>query len=101
MFSFVFFFFQAEDGIRDWSVTEFRRVLFRSVQRGLLRPGRLCIAVFASSSPGPPLVARRRKPALNASARGALSRLPKRSEERRVGKKCRYRCSAWRDKKKK
>src|SRR5215213_11094414 len=26
----VFFFFQAEDGIRDWSVTEFRRVLFRS-----------------------------------------------------------------------
>src|SRR5260370_9060298 len=26
----VFFFFQAEDGIRDSSVTEFRRVLFRS-----------------------------------------------------------------------
>src|SRR5258706_4214280 len=26
----LFFFFQAEDGIRDWSVTEFRRVLFRS-----------------------------------------------------------------------
>src|SRR6266540_2478416 len=27
---FVFFFFQAEDGIRDRDVTEFRRVLFRS-----------------------------------------------------------------------
>src|SRR5256885_6517951 len=26
-----FFFFQAEDGIRDYKVTEFRRVLFRSV----------------------------------------------------------------------
>ena len=26
-----FFFFQAEDGIRDYDVTEFRRVLFRSV----------------------------------------------------------------------
>src|ERR1019366_10182903 len=28
--SILFYFFQAEDGIRDWSVTEFRRVLFRS-----------------------------------------------------------------------
>src|SRR5699024_11961681 len=27
-----FFFFQAEDGIRDRNVTEFRRVLFRSLQ---------------------------------------------------------------------
>src|SRR6266853_3297488 len=27
---FIFFFFQAEDGIRDLTVTEFRRVLFRS-----------------------------------------------------------------------
>src|ERR1039457_2951527 len=28
---FLFFFFQAEDGIRDYKVMEFRRVLFRSV----------------------------------------------------------------------
>src|SRR5690606_39724701 len=28
----LFVFFQAEDGIRDFHVTEFRRVLFRSVQ---------------------------------------------------------------------
>src|SRR5699024_4093864 len=27
----IFFFFQAEDGIRDRNVTEFRRVLFRSI----------------------------------------------------------------------
>src|SRR5256884_1334713 len=27
----IFFFFQAEDGIRDVAVTEFRRVLFRSL----------------------------------------------------------------------
>ena len=30
VFSCLFFFFQAEDGIRDVAVTEFRRVLFRS-----------------------------------------------------------------------
>src|SRR5438034_4709071 len=38
----VFFFFQAEDGIRDHCVTEFRRVLFRSVRhrgRPLRRAG--------------------------------------------------------------
>ena len=31
VFMLCFFFFQAEDGIRDHCVTEFRRVLFRSV----------------------------------------------------------------------
>src|SRR3989454_7404890 len=30
-----FFFFQAEDGIRDYKVTGFRRVLFRSVMTGV------------------------------------------------------------------
>src|SRR2546430_10836782 len=30
-----FFFFQAEDGIRDLTVTEFRRVLFRSPRCGI------------------------------------------------------------------
>src|SRR5260370_42108771 len=34
MLFFFFFFFQAEDGIRDSSVTEFRRVLFRSLAGG-------------------------------------------------------------------
>src|SRR5437762_3668438 len=36
------FFFQAEDGIRDTSVMEFRRVLFRSPVRTL--PQRTCVA---------------------------------------------------------
>src|SRR5256885_3479 len=31
------FFFQAEDGIRDYKVTEFRRVLFRSSSKKRLR----------------------------------------------------------------
>src|SRR5690606_39892573 len=31
-----FFFFQAEDGIRDFHVTEFRRVLFRSKAEGYI-----------------------------------------------------------------
>src|SRR5438093_1464321 len=30
-FCFFFFFFQAEDGIRDWSVTGVQSVLFRSI----------------------------------------------------------------------
>src|SRR3989339_247039 len=54
-----FFFFQAEDGIRDWSVLEFRRVLFRS------------------------------------SLTNLVCRLLLRSEERRVGKECRYRWSPY------
>src|SRR5439155_249060 len=43
--------------------------------RGVLRAGRLCVAAFARSSPGPPLVARRRRAAL--STRSELSPLPK------------------------
>src|SRR5258706_4514587 len=38
----LFFVFQAEDGIRDWSVTGFRRVLFRST--GPLRRHRRCLS---------------------------------------------------------
>src|SRR3989454_4388069 len=40
----VFFFFQAEDGIRDKLVLEFRRVLFRSP--GSVRPCAVCAAVL-------------------------------------------------------
>src|SRR5437879_13776875 len=36
-----FFFFQAEDGIRDTSVTGVRRVLFRSPWYGVFGPGTL------------------------------------------------------------
>src|SRR5207237_7787856 len=78
--SVLFFFFQAEDGIRDSSVMEFRRVLFRS---------RDC---------------RSRNPIVNAVAAPAVSAVSAsmtlpliagtRSEERRVGKECRSRGAA-------
>src|SRR5215468_12259612 len=58
-----FFFFQAEDGIRDRDVTEFRRVLFRSAG-----------SVAAS-------FAKTRSPGSKSDASAA-----RRSEERRVGK---------------
>src|SRR6266508_4335251 len=68
------FFFQAEDGIRDGHVTEFRRVLFRSS---------------------------RSEPRTQPSARSSVTRRPsscsspRRSEERRVGKECRSRWSPY------
>src|SRR5262249_58468246 len=71
---FFFFFFQAEDGIRDWSVTGFRRVLFRSSALAFLFP-----------SP-----AQRKAKALRPVRDG----VPDRSEERRVGKEGRSRRDA-------
>src|SRR5207253_6830048 len=77
----VFFFFQAEDGIRDGHVTGVQRVLFRSkcffrrwARRGLL----LSVQKTTKSSPRviPPRM---------------FSIFSKRSEERRVGKECRFR----------
>src|SRR6266576_1230286 len=47
-----FFFFQAEDGIRDLYVTEFRRVLFRSVTNGALQAGQSVLIQGASSGVG-------------------------------------------------
>src|SRR5699024_12057220 len=38
IYAFLYFFFQAEDGIRDRNVTEFRRVLFRSTTLLRVRP---------------------------------------------------------------
>src|SRR5262249_58117537 len=91
----MFFFFQAEDGIRDWSVTGVqtcalpiyteRDELNRSAIRRLvvLRPIRVVLTNYpegkteeldAINNPEDP----------NAATR-------KRSEERRVGKECRYR----------
>src|SRR5437764_13730966 len=65
-----FFFFQAEDGIRDTSVTGVRRVLFRSLRLGT--PGSL---------------------ARRAATRRLAHSSSQRSEERRVGKECRSRGS--------
>src|SRR5438046_8849567 len=88
-----FFFFQAEDGIRDWSVT--------GVQT--------CALPISSGSPStvpPPLVGR-----TSPSSMAMVVVLPApfgpmkpattpRSEERRVGKECRSRWSADHSKKK-
>ena len=46
----VFFFFQAEDGIRDRDVTEFRRVLFRSPYLSFLINENILGKCFRSSS---------------------------------------------------
>src|SRR6202795_3453194 len=68
------FFFQAEDGIRDAVVLEFRRVLFRS---------RAKAAAIAAS--------RRTTTPKTTPSRTRV----RRSEERRVGKECRSRWSPY------
>src|SRR5262249_56866836 len=91
---FGFFFFQAEDGIRDWSVTGVQTCALpiylgrqvarprRDVQRNRWRS--LPMDVSARSCDLASQIGRPRSPS-------RLSRLPQRSEERRVGKECRSR----------
>src|SRR5204863_6572703 len=90
---FVFFFFQAEDGIRDLYVTGVRRVLFRSSVPYSFRAvsaatGNMLVSVedeytyFASGSPRV------------TNALVVLSDALSRSEERRVGKEGRARWGA-------
>src|SRR5215510_15263309 len=82
-----FFFFQAEDGIRDGHVT--------GVQTCALPISR------CRCSRGPEAAsscARRRPEGRRAAARRRTSR-PARSEERRVGKECRSRWSPYHEKK--
>src|SRR2546426_5992176 len=85
-----FFFFQAEDGIRDYKVTGVRRVLFRSepgTDEGVPRLAQPRDAQPAVALPGAP------------SARAPIHEIPRdivdRSEERRVGKECRSRWSPY------
>src|SRR5690349_23960656 len=75
------FFFQAEDGIRDLYVMEFRRVLFRS----------------PSSAAPADTASRTRSTCTCGTPTGTASR----SEERRVGKECRSRWAAYHQKKNK
>src|SRR2546427_6256496 len=86
-FLLIFFFFQAEDGIRDLTVTEFRRVLFRSHDRiGITRArgSELSARSFAGV-----VNERRASPVIR------VERTHSRSEERRVGKECRSRWSPY------
>src|SRR5436190_9800905 len=102
----LFFFFQAEDGIRDHCVTEFRRVLFRSA-----RSGSAIRSVPISSSTGTCSASAigsrssrlaRRSP--DSSRESVLLEIPvvsasavrvMRSEERRVGKEGRDGGAEW------
>src|SRR5207248_5051620 len=92
LFFLFFFFFQAEDGIRDRTVT--------GVQTCALPIS--CSRRGAVAPPQPPATARsgRRRPGERSVRRGAhrlgtgFSAPAPRSEERRVGKECRSRWSA-------
>src|SRR5205085_8095492 len=92
------FFFQAEDGIRDLTVLEFRRVLFRSgitnccsrAERpapigGVCRSVIVC-APFALQTDSRVLVLRRAGPRPTFATSTSTVIDPSRSEERRVGK---------------
>src|SRR5699024_12210038 len=84
---FVFFFFQAEDGIRDRNVT--------GVQTCALPiSGDLCVVacgVGADACIGPGTFRRRESPRADMESVPAKSAFfHRRSEERRVGKECRF-----------
>src|SRR5690349_22839922 len=76
----VCFFFQAEDGIRDLYVTEFRRVLFRSLELAR-RAAYAKDYLLSPDRPEPVAIPRPFQKDLELV----------RSEERRVGKECRSR----------
>src|SRR3712207_7008553 len=97
----IFFFFQAEDGIRDIGVTGVQRVLFRSPLPLSLRGRAFRVAFISFSSllvDGPP-PRRVRAGGRRASVEQGADRLVgvgiARSEERRVGKECRSRWSPY------
>src|SRR5215210_8503171 len=75
-----FFFFQAEDGIRDTSVTGVQTCALPISKRIANSGARTVSSLIATSREMPDLRAR--------------------SEERRVGKECRYRWSPYHEKKK-
>src|SRR5438046_8976738 len=85
-----FFFFQAEDGIRDWSVT--------GVQTCALPISRWgeAAAFFVNAASFVAVII-----ALLAVRNDGRPRPRRRSEERRVGKECRSRWSPYHEKKKK
>src|SRR5256885_4320009 len=90
-----FFFFQAEDGIRDYKVTGVQTCALPILSgRAALEPSRQIKTLAARRQPDPPTAA---IGAPSPRRRGPTHRLdqsfksPARSEERRVGKECRSR----------
>src|SRR5690606_40767659 len=80
------FFFQAEDGIRDFHVTGVRRVLFRSVWRHALHLNQPGDAVYQYASFA--TASARQNQLMTGRSSNCLAL---RSEERRVGKEWRWR----------
>src|SRR5437762_13324566 len=81
MFLYVFFFFQAEDGIRDTSVTGVQTCALPICERPGVSGGVrdfVALTAFSVSEPEVRLL----------DVRALLQRLARRSEERRVGKEC-------------
>src|SRR5689334_24559850 len=105
LFLVFFFFFQAEDGIRDGTVTGVQTCALPIYLSRLAQPaparaaGADRRALPAAPVPRPPRPRRRRR---RGAARGRGARgLRRRSEERRVGKEWRSRWSPYTQKKKK
>src|SRR5690348_17801552 len=99
---FSFFFFQAEDGIRDGRVTGVQRVLFRSLKLAAISPaGLLRARIFHSYKLLLNLLERDFPLIQKVTFLTSISQIggfrdtvfssKTRSEERRVGKECRYR----------
>src|SRR5437773_7902230 len=105
IFCFFFFFFQAEDGIRDRDVTGVQTCALPISRRARRRrlPGRRRRETRPGSSP----TRYWRRPGGQSPKASLLQAVcllwldPVRSEERRVGKEGRSRRSAWHEKKKK
>src|SRR5437868_12009219 len=91
----IFFFFQAEDGIRDRNVTG-----VQTCALPISTPARATSSPPPSSSPSPRGARRWPPPASPTPPRASASAAPARSEERRVGKECRSRWSPDHEKKK-
>src|SRR5690348_17646670 len=85
----VFFFFQAEDGIRDGRVTGVQTCALPILPAGVVSLNRLTWTSNAMCATGDTMVSRPRNP----SPLPTLYPMPTRSEERRVGKECRSRWS--------
>src|SRR2546430_13520061 len=96
----MFFFFQAEDGIRDLTVTGVQTCAL-PISAGTGRPGgperaRAPARQEQSKSPRPRRIVYQRQSGLGARQLGDLSgTVEQRSEERRVGKECRSRWSPY------
>src|SRR5256885_4739168 len=98
--SYVFFFFQAEDGIRDYKVTGVQTCALPISRKAVLPANstwsRTCPTAWPTF-PCPPLQRPSPRPSLRPSPRPCRRASPRswRSEERRVGKECRSRWSPY------